>query len=105
LDAPRASPALLAVIAALAKRTAELLLRAKPFARQIRDRRLALEVSVIQALAEDLVSALMHRDPLCERVHHRRSDVVRLAIFAAARYIGSGFRSKLNAIEIADGRR
>jgi hypothetical protein len=47
----------------------------------------------------------MHRDPLCERVHHRKSDVIRLAIFAAARFIGGGFRSKFNAIEIADGRR
>jgi squalene synthase HpnC len=105
LDTPRASPALLAVIAALAQRTSDLLLRAKPFASQIRDRRLALEVSVIQALAEDLVHALLHRDPLSERVHHRRSDVARLAIFAVARFIGSGFRSKLHAIEIADGRR
>jgi squalene synthase HpnC len=105
LDAPRASPALLAVIAALAQRTSDLLVRAKPFASQIRDRRLALEVSVIQALAEDLARSLMRRDPLCERVHHRRAEVARLAIFAAARYIGGGFRTKLNSPEIADGRR
>jgi squalene synthase HpnC len=105
LDAPRASPALLAVIAALARRTSELLVRAKPFARQIRDRRLAFEVSIIQALAEDLVRTLVHRDPLSERVHHRGSDVARIAIFTAARFIGGGFRSKLHAPEIADGRR
>ena len=105
LDAPRASPALLAVIAAMARRTLDLLIRAKPFAKQIRDHRLALEVSVIQALAEDLARGLMRRDPLSERVHHRRSDVARLAIFAAARFIGGGFRTKLNAPEIADGRR
>jgi hydroxysqualene synthase len=104
LGAPRASPALLAVIADLARRTAELLVRAKPFAGQIRDRRLALEVSVIQALAEDLVRGLMRRDPLCERVHHRKSDIARLAIFAAARFIGGGFRSRLYAREIADRR-
>jgi squalene synthase HpnC len=105
LGVPRASPALLAVIADLARQTSELLLRAKPFARQIRDRRLALEVSVIQALAEDLARGLVRRDPLCERVHHRKSDVARLAIFAAARFIGGGFRSRLNAPEIAEKRR
>jgi squalene synthase HpnC len=105
LRAPRASPALLAVIAGLAQRTSELLLRAKPFARQIRDKRLALEVSVIQALAEDLARGLARRDPLCERVHHRKRDVARLAIFAAARFIGGGFRSRLGAPEIAEGRR
>jgi squalene synthase HpnC len=104
LDAPRSSPQLRAVIADLARRTMELLVRARPFARQIRDRRLALEVSVIQALAEDLARGLMRRDPLCERVHHRKSDVARLAIFAAARFIGGGLRSRLDAPEIADRR-
>ena len=104
LGAPRSSPALLAVIADLARRTSELLLRAKPFAKQIRDRRLALEVSVIQALAEDLARGLMRRDPLCERVHHRKSEIARLAIFATARFIGSGFRSRLDAPKIADRR-
>ena len=102
LAAPRSSPALRAVIAGLARRTMELLVRAKPFGRQIRDRRLALEVSVIQALAEDLTRGLMRRDPLCERVHHRKSDIARLAIFAAARFIGGGFRSRLDAPEVAD---
>jgi squalene synthase HpnC len=104
LDAPRAAPALLAVIADMARRTSDLLVRAKPFASQIRDRRLGLEVSVIQVLAEDLVRGLTHRDPLCERVHHRKSDVARLAIFAVARFIGSGFRSRFQAPKIADGR-
>ena len=105
LDAPRASPALLAVIAAMAGRTSDLLAQAKPFASQIRDRRLAFEVRVIQALAEDLARALKHRDPLSQRVHHRRIDVLLLAILAAAQFIGGGFRSKLIAPKIADGRR
>ena len=104
LNASRASPALLAVIAGLARRTSDLLVRAKPFARQIRDRRLAFEVSVIQALAEDLAQGLTHRDPLSQRVHHRGSDVARIALFAAARFIGGSFRSRLNAPKIADGR-
>ena len=104
LAASRASPQLLAVIAAVAQRTAELLVRAKPFASQIRDRRLALEVSVIQALAEDLLRGLLRRDPLSERVHHRGSDVARIAIFTAARFIGRGFRSKLHVQETARGR-
>ncbi len=71
LAAPRASPALRQTIEALARRTAELLEQSRPFAHAILDRRLALEVGAIQALAESLVLRLSRRDPLSERVHHR----------------------------------
>jgi squalene synthase HpnC len=84
LGEARASPALLRAIAAIAKRNAILLTRAKPFTGQIRDFRLALEVGVIQRLAEDLNRRLLNRDPLSERVHHRKSEVVGLALSAAA---------------------
>ena len=43
----------------------------RPFAAGIVDRRLGLEVAVIQGLAEDLTQDLKLRDPLSERVHHR----------------------------------
>ena len=52
----------------------------RPFAGQIRDRRLALEVSVIQTLAEDLTAGCTHRDPLSERVHHRKLELMPLAL-------------------------
>ena len=88
LGEARASPALLAAIAAVAKRNAILLTRATPFAGQIRDCRLALEVGIIQRLAEDLNRRLLDRDPLSERVHHRKSEAVGLALSAAARVLG-----------------
>jgi squalene synthase HpnC len=75
----RASPALRAVIVALAQRTAELLRRSRPLADQVRDRRLRLEIAVIQRLAEDLTRRLIVRDPLSERVHHHKLELVGIA--------------------------
>jgi squalene synthase HpnC len=82
LGADKATLALLEVIATLARRTQGLLAEAKPFAKHIRDRRLALEVSVIQTFAEDLDHRLRHRDPLSERVHHRKRELVPLSFTA-----------------------
>jgi squalene synthase HpnC len=79
LGEPRASPALRAVIVALAQRTAALLQRSRPLADQVRDRRLRLEIAVIQRLAEDLTRRLIARDPLSERVHHRKLELVGIA--------------------------
>ncbi|MGN6573192.1 MAG: squalene synthase HpnC [Pseudolabrys sp.] len=69
LAAPRADPALMRCIRDLATRTGTLLDDSRPFAMQIRDRRLAMEVAAIQGLAERLVGVLCTRDPLSERVH------------------------------------
>jgi squalene synthase HpnC len=76
----QASPSLRAVIAGLARRTATLLDQSRPFADRIADRRLALEVGVIEALAESLVHRLERRDPLSERVHHRPVEAAGLAL-------------------------
>ena len=59
-----------------------------PFAARIRDTRLALEVSVIQRLAEDLNARLLVRDPLCERVHHRKTELPGLFLSAFGRFLG-----------------
>jgi len=89
LGRPAATPALLAAIRQCAARTRDLLARSRGFAREIRDRRLALEVAVIQRLAEDLVDRLSHQDPLAERVAHRKGEALRLAAGAAfARLLG-----------------
>jgi hydroxysqualene synthase len=92
LAAPAANPGLKSVIAGLARKNALLLGRSKGFARQIRDGRLALEVDLIQTLAEDLNARLMRRDPLSENVHHSRMNVAalflkRLPVFALRRLI------------------
>ncbi|MDE2284165.1 MAG: squalene synthase HpnC [Hyphomicrobiales bacterium] len=69
LGEPQASPALLAVLHGLAARTERLLAESDVFALLIEDRRLALEVSVINTLAHRLTRLLMARDPLHDRVH------------------------------------
>ena len=81
-----ASAGLSSVLRGLAQETASLLDRARPFASLIRDPRLAMEVSVIQALAEDLNMRLMERDPLCDRVHHQKSELLGIAARAIARF-------------------
>ena len=78
LDAPAASPGLKAAIAGLARKNAGLLAVSKGFAPQIRNPRLALEVDLIQTLAEDLNAKLMRRDPLSEKVHHSKMNVAAL---------------------------
>jgi squalene synthase HpnC len=78
LGESRANPALAGVIAGLARKNAELLAISRPFARGIRDARLALEVDLIQTLAEDLNTMLMTRDPLSQPVHHSKTDVMGL---------------------------
>lgn len=93
LGAPQASPALKGVIHSLAAKNAELLAKSKLFARRIRNGRLALEVDLIQTLAEDLNAKLMRRDPLSEPVHHSKFDVTRLflprlPLFAVRRLMG-----------------
>jgi squalene synthase HpnC len=78
LAAPAANAGLKSVIRELARKNAQLLARSKPFARGIQDGRLALEVDLIQTLAQDLNTKLMRRDPLSESVHHSKGDVARL---------------------------
>jgi squalene synthase HpnC len=83
LGADRASPALKQLISALAERCQHLLAEAAPFARHIRDRRLGVEVAVIQRLAVSLSARLRRRDPLSERVHHGKAEALLLASSAA----------------------
>ncbi len=82
LAGARATPALKGVISGLARQTAELLDRSRPFAGGIRDGRLAYEVALIQRLAESLTGWLETRDPLSERVHHRPWNVAGIAVVA-----------------------
>jgi len=94
LAAPAAGPALKGVIGGLAAKNALLLAQGRPFARGIRDGRLALEVDLIQTLAENLNTMLMRRDPLSQRVHHSKFDVARLFLarlpgFAVSRLRGA----------------
>jgi squalene synthase HpnC len=69
LGLARASPALRACLTGLAQRTGSLLAFSRPLSASVRDTRLALEIAVIQRVAERLVHMLMTRDPLSENVH------------------------------------
>ncbi len=88
-------------ISDLTKRTMGLLEVARPFASQIADARLALEVSVIQKLAEDLCGKLLRRDPLSERVHHTKLELLPLLAQATARFLGRGREKR--ALRLAGG--
>jgi squalene synthase HpnC len=96
LGAERASPQLLACIRKLARRTGDTLLRdSRSFTASIEDRRLGLEVAVIQTWAERHIGLLLARDPLSERVHFGKAAYAGLALWAlvwgASRRVGRAF--------------
>ncbi|MCA6097178.1 MULTISPECIES: squalene synthase HpnC [Bradyrhizobium] len=69
LGEAKSQPALLKCLQALAVRTETLLDQSKSLAAEVKDFRLGLEISVIQAFADKIVNMLKVRDPLSERVH------------------------------------
>ena len=69
LGRERASAPLLQCLHALAIRTEALLNESKLLSAEVRDFRLGLEISVIQAFADKIVGLLKVRDPLSQRVH------------------------------------
>ena len=71
------SPApLLQCLQALAVRTETLLNESKSLAAEVKDFRLGLEISVIQAFADKIVGMLKERDPLSERVHLSKPELL-----------------------------
>lgn len=90
----RASAALKACLRVLAARTDALLQMSEGFPASVRDRRLALEISVIQSLAGRLLAILQRRDPLSERVHLTKLEVIAVAALGSARgLLGLRFRT------------
>lgn len=69
LGGDRAPAALLQCLHSLAARTESLLEESKSLSAEVKDLRLGLEISVIQAFADKIVRLLKVRDPLRERVH------------------------------------
>jgi squalene synthase HpnC len=97
LGGARASPQLLDCLHQLAARTERLLGDSDDFAVSIADRRLSLEVAVINTLAHRLTRMLRTRDPLSERVHLAVPAVAGLTLAgigrALARRLGRKFSS------------
>ena len=75
---------LVACLHALAERNETLLGEGRSLGAQIRDFRLGLEISIIQAFADRIVRMLKVRDPLSERVHLSPLEMLGLMIGAAA---------------------
>jgi squalene synthase HpnC len=69
LGRKQASAPLLQCLHSLAARTEILLDESKPLCAEVRDLRLGLEISVIQAFADKIVRLLKVRDPLSQTVH------------------------------------
>ena len=69
LGEARAPAPLLQCLHSLAARTQNLLEESKSLSAEVKDLRLGLEISVIQAFADKIVRLLRVRDPLSERVH------------------------------------
>lgn len=90
LAAPAASPELRAAIVECATRTDRLLAESAGFARAIRDRRLGVEVAIIHGLAVSLNARLKTHDPLSQRVHHGKGEMLLRAGLAAAAQVVKG---------------
>jgi squalene synthase HpnC len=80
----RAPPELLKCLHALARRTETLLDESRGLAREVKDTRLGLEVSVIDAFADKIVNLLKVRDPLSENVHLSKQQMLASALSAMA---------------------
>lgn len=80
----RAPPALLNCLHALARRTEVLLDESRGLARDVKDTRLGLEISVIDAFADKIVNLLKVRDPLSENVHLSKQQMLASALSAMA---------------------
>ena len=84
LSNDRAPPALLNCLHALARRTEVLLDESRGLAREVKDTRLGLEISVIDAFADRIVNLLKVRDPLSENVHLSKQQMLASALSAMA---------------------
>jgi hydroxysqualene synthase len=80
LGLAKAPEKLLRCLQGLAARNEKLLDESKPFSGQVRDFRLGLEISVIQAFADRIVHMLKLRDPLSERVHLGPTELILLSL-------------------------
>ena len=85
LDAPRASPQLLACLHELAARAALMLERGATLPAQIDDTRLSLEIAAIVNLARHFVRRLRERDPLSENVRLGKWGVAGVGLIGAVK--------------------
>lgn len=95
LGQARASPALARCLHGLATRTGQLLAEGRGLSMQVGDLRLAMEISAIQKLAERLVAILQVRDPLSEKVHLTKPQMLLTIMAGAAAVLSFRFMRRL----------
>jgi hydroxysqualene synthase len=103
LGQQRASPQLLQCLHSLAARTQTLLDQSKSLSTEVKDFRLGLEISVIQAFAEKIVSLLKARDPLSERVHLGPVELLAYSLSGMASEMGRRAAGRRNVSKPAAG--
>src|SRR6476661_8277609 len=84
LGRARASAPLLQCLHALAARTEALLDESRSLSAEVKDIRLGLEISVIQAFTDKIVHMLKVRDPLSETVHLSTAELLLYTLGGAA---------------------
>lgn len=89
LGLAQSPPAMLACLQSLAARNEALLEEGRSLTAEIRDFRLGVDVAVIQAYADRIVRLLKVRDPLRERVHLNKFE---LLAFSLAGIVGEAGR-------------
>ncbi|RXH34969.1 hypothetical protein XH99_06120 [Bradyrhizobium nanningense] len=89
LGLAQSPPAMLACLQELAARNEALLDESRSLSAEIRDFRLGIDVAVIQAYADRIVRLLKVRDPLRERVHLNKFE---LLVFSLAGMLGEAGR-------------
>lgn len=87
LAEPISSPALLACLHELARRTSAYFETQPPLTDEIRDTRLACEVVAIAALARRILGLLQGADPLADKVHLSRATLVGVMAGSVARTV------------------
>ncbi len=87
LAAPAASPNLLACLHELSAQTAKLVTLGRTLSPQVKDWRLSLETAVIGRLAQTLVTLLQTRDPLSQKVHLNKPEMIGWTLLG----VGDGF--------------
>jgi squalene synthase HpnC len=88
LGLDHAPPAMLQCLQALAVRNEQLLNESRPLSAEVRDFRLGVDISVIQAYADRIVRLLKVRDPLRERVHLNKFELLTFSLAGIVSEIG-----------------
>jgi squalene synthase HpnC len=88
LGLDQSTPQMLQCLHALAARTAALLRDSRSLSAEVRDVRLGVDIAVIQAYADRIVRLLQVRDPLRQRVHLSKFEMLTFSLAGIAGEIG-----------------